>query len=401
MDERVDSLRGDLAGWGAPVFPVAETAQAVGYRQSAQFAKAFRRYHHVAPTALAAHAARTAPPPRDRTATRETPPRRTGGRKIGTQGRVRRGSPSIEQSPTIGRASQPERPDRPSIGSAGDRFVASARASRRSTTERSRSSGRESSGPFGCRSPQRSHAAGVDPSASRVAPVVSDGEETSARWDVHPLAAVALLIRPCLGPVAEESEHLIVVSDASGLLLWVEGRPRTRLDAADAINFTEGAGWGEQDVGTNAVGTALAVDHAVQVRRRALRRGRPAVDLRRGAGPRPRYRRPARRHRPDRPDGNRGRRHSLNRPTPPRAQSVAVLDRVRRGRLPPPTRRGSPARPARPQVAHEVVALPTSSPAPTSSTLRPSCNASGPGRGLLPQNATAAVHRSGRVSGNR
>ena len=112
---------------------------------------------------------------------------------------------------------------------------------------------------------QRSHAAGVDPSASRVAPVITDGEEASARWDVHPLAAVAPLIRSCLGPVAEASEHLIVVSDASGLLLWVEGRPRTRLDAADAMNFTEGAAWGERDAGTNAVGTALVVDHAVQV----------------------------------------------------------------------------------------------------------------------------------------
>ena len=112
---------------------------------------------------------------------------------------------------------------------------------------------------------QRSHAAGVDPSSARVAPVVTDDAETSARWDVHPLAALAPLIRSCLGPVADESEHLIAVSDASGLLLWVEGRPRTRLDAADAINFAHGAAWGEQDAGTNAVGTALAADHAVQV----------------------------------------------------------------------------------------------------------------------------------------
>jgi AraC family transcriptional regulator, regulatory protein of adaptative response / methylphosphotriester-DNA alkyltransferase methyltransferase len=32
--------------------PVSEIAQRVGYRQSAQFAKAFRRYHHVSPSSL-------------------------------------------------------------------------------------------------------------------------------------------------------------------------------------------------------------------------------------------------------------------------------------------------------------------------------------------------------------
>jgi transcriptional regulator of acetoin/glycerol metabolism len=36
-----------------------------------------------------------------------------------------------------------------------------------------------------------------------------------------------------------------------------------RLDAADAMNFVEGAVWSE--AGTNAIGTAIAADHAVQV----------------------------------------------------------------------------------------------------------------------------------------
>jgi hypothetical protein len=50
------------------------------------------------------------------------------------------------------------------------------------------------------------------------------------------------------------------------------------------MNVTEGAGWGEGDAGTNAVGTALAVDHAVQVfAAEHFNEGRPAVDLRGGA----------------------------------------------------------------------------------------------------------------------
>jgi hypothetical protein len=105
----------------------------------------------------------------------------------------------------------------------------------------------------------------VDPSGDHVAPVVSDSGEAAARWDAHPLAAAVPLIRACLGPVAEEAQHLIVVSDAQGLLLWIEGDVRVRVRAADRMNFTAGAMWSEIRAGTNAVGTALAVDHAVQV----------------------------------------------------------------------------------------------------------------------------------------
>jgi hypothetical protein len=112
---------------------------------------------------------------------------------------------------------------------------------------------------------RRSAAAGVDPSGSRVAPVVSDIDETSARWEMHPLSVMAPLIRSCLAASADEAQHLIVVSDASGVLLWVEGSPSLRLRAADSMNFAEGTLWSEGGAGTNAIGTALAAQHAVQV----------------------------------------------------------------------------------------------------------------------------------------
>lgn len=112
---------------------------------------------------------------------------------------------------------------------------------------------------------RRSEAAGVDPSGARLAPVLADEDEASARWAVHPLAAAGPLIQETLAGIADESEHLIVVSDADGLLLWIGGNARVRLDAADSMNFTEGALWSENGAGTNAIGTALAADHAVQV----------------------------------------------------------------------------------------------------------------------------------------
>ena len=112
---------------------------------------------------------------------------------------------------------------------------------------------------------RRSAAAGVDPSGVRIAPVVADADETTARWEIHPLAETAPLIRACLAASADESRHLIVVSDANGILLWVEGNPSVRMQAADSMNFAEGTLWSEGGAGTNAIGTALAAEHAVQV----------------------------------------------------------------------------------------------------------------------------------------
>ena len=48
------------------------------------------------------------------------------------------------------------------------------------------------------------------------------------------------------------------------MLLWVEGK-RACASRADSMNFAEGALWSEGGAGTNAIGTALAAEHAVQV----------------------------------------------------------------------------------------------------------------------------------------
>jgi hypothetical protein len=112
---------------------------------------------------------------------------------------------------------------------------------------------------------RRSAAAGVDPVAHHVAPVVVEDTDVQTRWEEHPLARAAPLIRECLAATAEEAGYLVVVSDATGVLLMIEGNPATRLRAADGMNFAEGTLWSEHGTGTNAIGTALAVDHAVQV----------------------------------------------------------------------------------------------------------------------------------------
>ncbi len=84
-------------------------------------------------------------------------------------------------------------------------------------------------------------------------------------WHEHPLARAAPIIRHCLAATADEAGYLVVVSDADGVLLCIEGSNQTRMRAADSMNFAEGTLWSEGGAGTNAIGTALAVDHAVQV----------------------------------------------------------------------------------------------------------------------------------------
>ena len=112
---------------------------------------------------------------------------------------------------------------------------------------------------------RRSSAAGVDPTGSRLAPIVADEQTTHDRYGEHPLHAHATLIHECLFAIADEAGYLIVVSDADGTLLTVEGSTPMRMKAAADMNFAEGTLWSETGAGTNAIGTAIAVDHAVQV----------------------------------------------------------------------------------------------------------------------------------------
>ncbi|WP_371789804.1 GAF domain-containing protein [Streptomyces sp. NBC_01471] len=86
----------------------------------------------------------------------------------------------------------------------------------------------------------------------------------AAYRDGHPLARVMPLFRELMGAYAMDGEHLLAVCDAHGRLLWVEGHATARR-AAGLMNFVPGARWAEAATGTNAPGTAIAVDRPVQV----------------------------------------------------------------------------------------------------------------------------------------
>lgn len=113
------------------------------------------------------------------------------------------------------------------------------------------------------RSWKRVRAQGVDPDlGDPPGPIPAD--EVERRRTRSPLHRVLPELRASLTSVAEDARHVMVVTDADGVLLWREGSNRVR-HRADALGFTEGANWSEAQVGTNAIGTALAERAPVQI----------------------------------------------------------------------------------------------------------------------------------------
>ena len=95
-------------------------------------------------------------------------------------------------------------------------------------------------------------------------PIALADDDLTAYRAAHPLAKVIDVLRGLVGSAADDGNHVMAVSDAAGRLLWVEGH-RTARSQAEKMNFVAGAWWDEAHAGTNAPGTALALDHAVQI----------------------------------------------------------------------------------------------------------------------------------------
>jgi hypothetical protein len=110
---------------------------------------------------------------------------------------------------------------------------------------------------------RRCTAAGFDAQRG-LAPIALAGDEAAERWARSPLAAAEGVLRELLDDVRAEGEQVLLVCDADGTLLWIDGDERM-LDDATGVHLMRGARWSEADAGTNAMGTALAVDHSLQV----------------------------------------------------------------------------------------------------------------------------------------
>src|SRR6476620_4450947 len=110
---------------------------------------------------------------------------------------------------------------------------------------------------------ERSLAAHVDPDR-RMPKAVHDDDELSDLRAAHPLAEVMPLLRNTLVSIADEAMHVMLVTDADGTILWREGATRL-LHAADTTGLSPGFSVSEASIGTNAMGTTLAVDAPVTI----------------------------------------------------------------------------------------------------------------------------------------
>lgn len=109
---------------------------------------------------------------------------------------------------------------------------------------------------------RRCRAAGVDPDHPALHVDVDEGTLRDMRRG-SPLTEAMPLLRSMLLDSSDDP-HVLAVSDPAGRLLHVEGDTSVRT-SMDRLGFTPGALWDEAHAGTNAPGTALALDAPVRI----------------------------------------------------------------------------------------------------------------------------------------
>ena len=112
---------------------------------------------------------------------------------------------------------------------------------------------------------QRSARAGVEPGA-RLAPLAVRGDDgleqlRNRSYDLM-WAAKGLFVNSA--HLLERSGSIMMLTDQNGVVLEVAGDTGTR-ESAQAVHLVEGGHWHESVVGTNGIGTALAMRRPVQV----------------------------------------------------------------------------------------------------------------------------------------
>jgi len=110
---------------------------------------------------------------------------------------------------------------------------------------------------------RRSQSHGI-PVGRNEAPLAPE-TELAQRRSAH--AALLEAAQPALNQARlflVEANSMIILTDSSGLVLETAGDPRT-VDFGQVIHLEQGGRWKEADIGTNAIGTAIAESQPVQI----------------------------------------------------------------------------------------------------------------------------------------
>ena len=110
---------------------------------------------------------------------------------------------------------------------------------------------------------RRCNSEGLDADTG-LAPVAIGADQAAERWGRHPVSSVLPAIREITAGARSEGQQVLLFCDVDGTLLWLDGDAGV-VDEAQSVHLQPGAVWSERAAGTNAMGTALAVGHPVQV----------------------------------------------------------------------------------------------------------------------------------------
>ncbi|UTT70619.1 transcriptional regulator [Arthrobacter sp. DNA4] len=110
---------------------------------------------------------------------------------------------------------------------------------------------------------RRSMALGISPDQHSPRHLHEVSEVLEMRRE-HRLQQVMPALHDLLADESRSGRHLLVLTDASGEILWRVGSPAV-LRRADTLEFSEGADWSEAGIGTNAISEALVTGSAVQL----------------------------------------------------------------------------------------------------------------------------------------
>ncbi len=105
---------------------------------------------------------------------------------------------------------------------------------------------------------------GVDPSRVQSRLSVNDETYQSLLSKNAQLLEAAKPVMEQAKELLAESGSMMILADSDGILLHIEGDPKTIEDAHD-IRLSHGANWSEHAAGTNAIGTVLSVGKPIQI----------------------------------------------------------------------------------------------------------------------------------------
>jgi transcriptional regulator of acetoin/glycerol metabolism len=97
-----------------------------------------------------------------------------------------------------------------------------------------------------------------------MAPLAQEAEIYRHRSQCCSLVNAARSVFSRSSPLLNDADAMLILTDTTGLILETQGDERV-IDAGRSVHLEHGGRWREADIGTNAIGTAVAMSRPVQI----------------------------------------------------------------------------------------------------------------------------------------